>query len=594
MQISEEILEKIKSQNDIVDVISERVRLRKSGRNFTGLCPFHNEKTPSFSVSQEKQIYKCFGCGEAGNVISFVMKEKNLPFIEAVKYLANRANIPLEMNNGEKSKSAKKKELLYRVNVEAAKFFFSNLMNNQNAKEYFLNRGIKEETIKKFGLGFANDSWNSLMFYLRKKGINDTLLEEAGLISINKEKGSKYDRFRNRVIFPVFDYQGRVIGFGGRVLDDSKPKYLNSPETLVFQKGTNLYGLNFALKHNMSERYFVIVEGYMDLISLHQYGITNVVASLGTALTINQARLLKRYADKVIISYDADMAGQMATLRGLEILRTAGFDVRVLNIPQGKDPDEYVRSNGKEAFLKLINSAEPLIDYRMKKAEEGIDFKNSQSLILYAKRIMEIISDLDPVEKDVYIKKASENTGIKEQTLYDILKSRMKDNRENNFRNNKEEDRSKLYVEPGFLKAERAILKIMLENKEYLQYIEERISENDFILLEHKEIFTIIILAKGENINNIDSFIESKLNNTKSIGELVKIREENIFFANDVKVQINDFINEIHSYKLKQRIDQLRKEQKELENQGKIEESIKLAIELASITKRLKESKRVL
>ena len=594
MQISEEILEKIKSQNDIVDVISERVRLRKAGRNFTGLCPFHNEKTPSFSVSQEKQIYKCFGCGEAGNVISFVMKEKNLPFIEAVKYLANRANIPLEIGNGEKSKVTKRKELLYRVNVEAAKFFFSNLMNNQNAKEYFLNRGIKEETIKKFGLGFANDSWNSLMFYLRKKGINDVLLEEAGLISVNKEKGRKYDRFRNRVMFPVFDYQGKVIGFGGRVLDDSKPKYLNSPETLVFQKGTNLYGLNFALKHNMNERYFVIVEGYMDLISLHQYGITNVVASLGTALTINQARLLKRYADKVIISYDADMAGQMATLRGLEILRTAGFDVRVLSIPQGKDPDEYVRSNGRDAFLKLVNSAEPLIDYRIKKAEEGINFKNSQSLILYAKRIMEIISDLDPVEKDVYIKKASENTGIKEQTLYDILKSKMKDNRENNFRNNKEEDGSKLYVEPGFLKAERAILKIMLENSEYLQYIEERISENDFILLEHKEIFTVIMLAKGENINNIDSFIESKLSSAKTIGELVKIRDENIFFADDVKVQINDFINEIQSYKLKQRIDQLRKEQKELENQGKIEESIKLAIELASITKRLKESKRVL
>lgn len=594
MQISEEILEKIKSQNDIVDVISERVRLRKAGRNFTGLCPFHNEKTPSFSVSQEKQIYKCFGCGEAGNVISFVMKEKNLPFIEAVKYLANRANIPLEIGNGEKSKVTKRKELLYRVNVEAAKFFFSNLMNNQNAKEYFLNRGIKEETIKKFGLGFANDSWNSLMFYLRKKGINDVLLEEAGLISVNKEKGRKYDRFRNRVMFPVFDYQGKVIGFGGRVLDDSKPKYLNSPETLVFQKGTNLYGLNFALKHNMNERYFVIVEGYMDLISLHQYGITNVVASLGTALTINQARLLKRYADKVIISYDADMAGQMATLRGLEILRTAGFDVRVLSIPQGKDPDEYVRSNGRDAFLKLVNSAEPLIDYRIKKAEEGINFKNSQSLILYAKRIMEIISDLDPVEKDIYIKKASENTGIKEQTLYDILKSKMKDNRENNFRNNKEEDGSKLYVEPGFLKAERAILKIMLENSEYLQYIEERISENDFILLEHKEIFTVIMLAKGENINNIDSFIESKLSSAKTIGELVKIRDENIFFADDVKVQINDFINEIQSYKLKQRIDQLRKEQKELENQGKIEESIKLAIELASVTKKLKESKRVL
>lgn len=593
MQISEEILEKIKSQNDIVDVISERVRLKKSGRNFTGLCPFHNEKTPSFSVSQEKQIYKCFGCGEAGNVISFVMKEKNLPFIEAVKYLANRANIPLEIGNKENNKLSQKKDLLYRVNVEAAKFFFSNLMNNQQAKEYFLNRGIKESTIKKFGLGYANDSWNNLMFHLRRKGINDNLLEEAGLISVNKEKGRKYDRFRNRVMFPVFDYQGRVIGFGGRVLDDSKPKYLNSPETLVFQKGTNLYGLNFALKHNISERYFIIVEGYMDLISLHQYGITNVVASLGTALTINQARLLKRYADKVVISYDADIAGQMATLRGLEVLRTAGFDVRVLNIPQGKDPDEYVRSNGRDAFLKLVNVAEPLIDYRIKKAEEGIDFKNSQSLILYAKRIMEIISDLNPMEKDVYIKKASENTGIKEQTLYDMLKSKIKYGRENNFRNNKEEDGSKLYVEPGFLKAERALLKIMIENKEYLQYIEERISENDFILLEHKEIFTVIISAKGQNINNIDSFIESKLNNVKSIGELVKIKEENIFFANDIKVQINDFINEIYSYKLKQRIDQLRKEQKELENQGKIEESIKLAIELASVMRKLKEGKKV-
>ena len=593
MQISEEILEKIKSQNDIVDVISERVRLKKSGRNFTGLCPFHNEKTPSFSVSQEKQIYKCFGCGEAGNVISFVMKEKNLPFIEAVKYLANRANIPLEIGNKENNKLSQKKDLLYRVNVEAAKFFFSNLMNNQQAKEYFLNRGIKESTIKKFGLGYANDSWNNLMFHLRRKGINDNLLEEAGLISVNKEKGRKYDRFRNRVMFPVFDYQGRVIGFGGRVLDDSKPKYLNSPETLVFQKGTNLYGLNFALKHNISERYFIIVEGYMDLISLHQYGITNVVASLGTALTINQARLLKRYADKVVISYDADIAGQMATLRGLEVLRTAGFDDRGLNIPQGKEPDEYVRSNGRDAFLKLVNVAEPLIDYRIKKAEEGIDFKNSQSLILYAKRIMEIISDLNPMEKDVYIKKASENTGIKEQTLYDMLKSKIKYGRENNFRNNKEEDGSKLYVEPGFLKAERALLKIMIENKEYLQYIEERISENDFILLEHKEIFTVIISAKGQNINNIDSFIESKLNNVKSIGELVKIKEENIFFANDIKVQINDFINEIYSYKLKQRIDQLRKEQKELENQGKIEESIRLAIELASVMRKLKEGKKV-
>ena len=591
MQISEESLERIKNENDIVEVISETVRLKRSGRNFMGLCPFHNEKSPSFSVSQNKQIYKCFGCGEAGNVISFVMKNRNMSFLDAVKYLASRANITLELQNEKKDKSLQKKELLYRVNLEAGKFFFSNLMSNDTAKEYFLNRGIKLETIRSFGLGYANNSWNSLMNHLKRKNISEQLMIEAGLLSVNPEKNRKYDRFRNRVMFPVFDYRGKVIGFGGRVLDDSKPKYLNSPETLVFQKGTNLYGLNFALKHNMKERYFIIVEGYMDLITLHQYGITNVVASLGTALTINQARLLKRYADKVVISYDADMAGQMATMRGLEILRTAGFDVRVLSIPQGKDPDEFVRSNGKEAFLKLINSAEPLIDYRLKKAEEGIDFKNSQSSILYAKKVMNILSDLDPLEKDVYIKKASENTGIKEQILYDMLSKRINDNNDGNNVNNKGENGTKLYIEPAFLKAERALLKLILENNDYLDFIEEKLDENDLVLPEHKLIFTIIKRAKGENKDNVISFVESQLNNAESIKEFIKIKDINLFYVEDTKRLIEDYINEITNYKLKQRIEELKKQQKILENQGKIEESISLAIELAKISKTLKRGK---
>ena len=591
MQISEEILERIKNENDIVEVISETVRLKRSGRNFMGLCPFHNEKSPSFSVSQDKQIYKCFGCGEAGNVISFVMKNRNMSFLDAVKYLASRANITLELQNEKKDKSLQKKELLYRVNLEAGKFFFSNLMSNDTAKEYFLNRGIKLETIRSFGLGYANNSWNSLMNHLKRKNISEQLMIEAGLLSVNPEKNRKYDRFRNRVMFPVFDYRGKVIGFGGRVLDDSKPKYLNSPETLVFQKGTNLYGLNFALKHNMKERYFIIVEGYMDLITLHQYGITNVVASLGTALTINQARLLKRYADKVVISYDADMAGQMATMRGLEILRTAGFDVRVLSIPQGKVPDEFVRSNGKEAFLKLINSAEPLIDYRLKKAEEGIDFKNSQSSILYAKKVMNILSDLDPLEKDVYIKKASENTGIKEQILYDMLSKRINDNNDGNNVNNKGENGTKLYIEPAFLKAERALLKLILENNDYLDFIEEKLDENDLVLPEHKLIFTIIKRAKGENKDNVISFVESQLNNAESIKEFIKIKDINLFYVEDTKRLIEDYINEITNYKLKQRIEELKKQQKILENQGKIEESISLAIELAKISKTLKRGK---
>ncbi|MCR1952520.1 MULTISPECIES: DNA primase [unclassified Clostridium] len=588
MQISEEILEKVKEQNDIVDVISESVRLKRSGRNFSGLCPFHNEKSPSFSVSQDKQIYKCFGCGESGNVITFVMKNKNMPFVEAVKYLADRVNITIESDKGRISPAAKKRELLYKVNVEAARFFYSNLRLTKEAKEYFLNRGIKEETIKRFGLGFAKDSWNNLLFHLRKLGFKDDLLLEAGLISTSERTGNKYDRFRNRVIFPVFDYRGKVIGFGGRVLDDSKPKYLNSPETLVFQKGTNLYGLNFAIKSKMQERYFIIVEGYMDLITLHQYGITNVVASLGTALTTNQARLLRRYADKVIISYDADIAGQAATMRGLDILKEAGFDVRVLSIPQGKDPDEYVRSNGKDAFIKLINNAEGLIDYRLKKAEEGINIKDSNDLIKYGKRVTEILASVNSIEKDVYIKKISENTGIREQTLYDLLSKEMTKNiKENNFMNNKEENGTKLYLEPAFIKAERSLMKLCL-NEEYFDYISQLISQDELILPEHKEIFSIIKEAKKGNINNIITFLESKCTNVKTIEEIVKIKEHHVLTGKDNKKLIQDFIKQLDNYKLNQKLNELKRKQKVLESQGKIEESIQIAIELKSVNDQLK------
>lgn len=588
MQISEEILEKVKEQNDIVDVISESVRLKRSGRNFSGLCPFHNEKSPSFSVSQDKQIYKCFGCGESGNVITFVMKNKNMPFVEAVKYLADRVNITIESDKGRISPTAKKRELLYKVNVEAARFFYSNLRLTKEAKEYFLNRGIKEETIKRFGLGFAKDSWNNLLFHLRKLGFKDDLLLEAGLVSTSERTGNKYDRFRNRVIFPVFDYRGKVIGFGGRVLDDSKPKYLNSPETLVFQKGTNLYGLNFAIKSKMQERYFIIVEGYMDLITLHQYGITNVVASLGTALTTNQARLLRRYADKVIISYDADIAGQAATMRGLDILKDAGFDVRVLSIPQGKDPDEYVRSNGKDAFIKLINGAESLIDYRIKKAEEGINLKDSNDLVRYGKRVTEILASVNSIEKDVYIKKISENTGIREQTLYDLLSKEMTKNiKENNFMNNKEENGTKLYLEPAFIKAERSLMKLCL-NEEYFDYISQLINQDELILPEHKEIFSIIKEAKKGNINNIITFLESKCTNVKTIEEIVKIKEHHVLIGKDNKKLIQDFIKQLDNYKLNQKLNELKRKQKVLESQGKIEESIQIAIELKNVNDQLK------
>ena len=589
MRITEETIERIKQENDIVDIISETVKLKRSGRNYMGLCPFHNEKSPSFSVSQDKQIYKCFGCGEAGNVLTFVMKNRNLNFIEACKVLAEKANIRLDLGNGEESKVVKKKELLYKVNVEAARYFFSNLQRDKNSKEYFTNRGIKEITIKRFGLGYAKDGWQNLRTHLKRKGFNDELMLEAGLV-LKSQKGTIYDRFRNRVMFPVFNSKGNVIGFGGRVLDDSKPKYLNSPETLVFQKGTNLYGLNFAIKHKNEERYFIIVEGYMDLISLHQYGITNVVASLGTALTTNQARLLKRYADKVIISYDADFAGQTATLRGLEILKEAGFDVRVLQIPQGKDPDEFVRSNGRDAFLKLVNKAESLISYRLKKAKDGIDFKDKSSLIEYGNRVAEILANLNPVEKDIYVKSISEDTGIKEQSLYDLI-SMTKNTKSEDFMNKKEEFGTKLYVEPGYVKAEKSLIKLMLD-EDYYNEIIENISSDDLNSKAHAKIFNLIKESKDNGLENTNLHVEAGCDDVDSSKEWVKIKEFQVLKAEDKHRLILDYIKQIKNFKLTKQLDLLRKKLKELENNGLIEESIKVALELNKINDALKKGER--
>ena len=591
MRISESTIEKIKNQTDIIEIISETVNLKRSGRNYTGLCPFHNDKSPSFSVSQDKQIYKCFSCGEAGNAITFVMKQKKMDFVEALKYLAERANIPLEIGDQESTELSKKKELLYKVNVETGRFFFANLMKNRISKEYFLNRGIKESTIKRFGLGYANDSWNNLLYHLKNKGYKEDLLIDAGLVLKSEKKGTLYDRFRNRVMFPVFDVRGKVIGFGGRVLDDSKPKYLNSPETILFHKGVNLYGLNFAAKSRIEDRTMIIVEGYMDCISLHQYGITNAVASLGTALTVNQARLLKRYADKVIISYDADFAGQTATIRGLEILRDAGFEVKVLRIPEGKDPDEFLRLNGREAFLKLIDNAMPLINYKLKMAEEGIDFKNEQSLIKYGERVTSILADLNPVEKDVYIKKISEDTGIKEQSLYDLLSSE-KNRKDELSLNNLEEIRTKLYVEPAYLKAERSLLKLMLQNQYYNEII-NNVSDKDFNLEAHKKIYNLIQEGTKKEVNNLFSYIESGCDDISSSTEWVKIQEIQVLEANDTKQLINDYISKIISYKLTVKLEALKKEQRELEEKGMIEESIKLAFELKNINEALKKWDRV-
>ncbi|MBU3114672.1 DNA primase [Clostridium lacusfryxellense] len=587
--IAEDVIRKIKEQNDIVDVISERVKLKKTGRNYTGLCPFHNEKSPSFTVSGEKQIYKCFGCGEAGNVISFIMKDSNVSFPEAARILAQRANISIEVDNDENNVQKAMYTKMYKVNVEAARYFYDNLRKDKKAEEYFVNRGITQATMRKFGLGFSFDKWDGLLLYLKKKGYSELDLYNIGLIT-KSPKGSYYDRFRNRIMFPVFDYKGSVIGFGGRVLDDSKPKYLNSPETPLFHKGLNLYGLNFVLKNNKS-RTIIIVEGYMDCISLHQYGFANVVASLGTALTINQAKLLKRHVDTVIISFDADFAGQAATLKGLEILKNEGFDLRVLIVPMGKDPDEYIKKSGKQAFQKLVDDALPLIDYRIKRASDGINFSNSEMIIQYVKRVTEIIMELDPVEKDVYIKKASEETGIKEQAIYDLLSEEINKNSQKTKKMNIQQDfGQKLYLEPAYIKAERNLLKFMFINEENCDYITENMSVEQLVLQSHKSIYELIVeyknLTKTEKIKNIE-FMCNDIECTKEWINTMEIE----FSGNeeDHKKLINDCIKQLKKFKLEESKKEIMNKIKQYESKGLLEESIKLAQQLIELQKDLKQ-----
>ena len=411
---SKEAIEDLKSRIDIVDVIGRQVQLKRAGANYKGLCPFHNEKTPSFIVSPQKQIFTCFGgCGASGDVVSFVMRYYNLEFNEAVEKLAKEYGIDIVKSQRRNDD----REKYYEINREAARFFYRNMTEGPNrGYSYMRRRGIEDRTIKKFGLGYAPDSWDSLYGYFKEKGTDEKLLLELGLLS--QKDGRYFDKFRDRVILPIINTAGKVIGFGGRALDDkAMPKYLNSPENRVFQKKNNLYALNSTKQDIGKAGTAIIVEGYMDAISLYQNGVRNVAASLGTALTDNQAKLINRYTKNVVLSYDADAAGQKAALRGIEVLRNEGCKVKVLHVTDGKDPDEYIKKNGRDAFDKLVEKAIPYTDYKIEAAKRDIDLGTEEGKIDFIRRITPILSDLTPVEADIYIKKAARDTGISEKAI---------------------------------------------------------------------------------------------------------------------------------------------------------------------------------
>lgn len=575
LYVAEEIIEKIKESNDIVDIISESVPLKRVGRNYWGLCPFHNEKTPSFSVTREKQLFKCFGCGEGGNVITFIMKSKNLDFNEALRLLADKANITLE-ETAENRKSNEKIEVYFKMHVDAARFFFKNLKDNKEIREYFYKRGITDQMIRSFGLGYALNSWDSLLKYLKAMNYKEEDIVKCGLATKN-DKGKIYDRFRNRIMFPVFDVRGRVIAFGARVMDDSKPKYLNSPETPIYNKGTHLYGLNFARK-NSKEKSLIIVEGYMDCISLNQAGVKNVVASLGTALTKMQARLLKRNSEEVFISYDADIAGQTATVRGLDVLSSEGIDVKVVQIPKGKDPDDYIRAEGVDKFNELLKGALPLIDYKILKAKDGLNVKEDQGRITYAKRVVSILNDLDPIEKDVYVQKVSEDTGISENALMSLMKGD-----EEGIRVMDTSSIGKaVHIESAHIKAERALLKLLSEGP----YLAERIQLDDFILPSHRKIHGIIIAYDGPK-ESIKSYVESHCDDIETSKEWTIITELVEIPDIDVDILIDDFMKTIKHYKGVLTQKKLMLEIRELEKQGKTQESLEIAKKLIELQKTL-------
>lgn len=405
MRYSDDIIEEVRMKNDIVDVVSQYVKLTRKGASYFGLCPFHNEKTPSFSVTPAKQMYYCFGCGAGGNVFTFIMEYENATFGEALQQLAERAGVQLPKMeySREAREQSERRSLLLEINKQAAQYFYYQLRreNGKTAYEYLTGRGLSEETIKKFGLGYSDKYSDDLYKFLKGKGYSDELLRESGLFNVDERHGM-YDKFWNRVIFPIMDVSSRVIGFGGRVMGDGKPKYLNSPETKIFDKSRNLYGLNVA--RTTRKPYLILCEGYMDVISMHQAGFTNAVASLGTALTSGHASLLKRYTKEVLLLYDSDDAGIRAALRGIPILREAGIVSRVVNLKPYKDPDEFIKNMGAEAFEERLNQAQDSFMFRVHTAETNYAMGEPQGQNRFFEQCAGMLLELsDELERNLYI-----------------------------------------------------------------------------------------------------------------------------------------------------------------------------------------------
>ncbi len=575
VRYSEELIEEIRSSNDIVDVISQYVILKRSGRNFFGLCPFHKEKSPSFSVSPDKQIFHCFGCGVGGNVIHFVSKIENLDFRETLELLANRANITLPTldNSYQDNKKAILKSKVYEINEIAAKFYHENLYKptSKPAQEYIKKRKLDNRTLKSFLIGYSGN-FDELYNLLKQKGFTEEQILASSLV--NKADNGKFiDRFRKRLMIPIQDTSGKFIAFGGRVLDDSKPKYINSPENIVYSKGRNLFGLNIAKKGDTKK--LIIVEGYMDAISLYQRGITNVVASLGTALTEQQGRLLRKNSEQVIIGYDADGAGQAATLRGLEILQNMGCDIRVLQIYGAKDPDEFVIKYGPERFQKCVDSAISLVEFKVKILKQNLNIENVNDKIKFLNEIARILSKVDnSMEKEIYIDKISKEYGISKEAIYGEVNKLVykKDNDKKVLESTpiknllRKENTEK--IDESIIKREKMVIYILVNYpQESYEKIKDTILVDNIKAEINKKIISKIyeLYAQGKTSNILDSFDDEEI-----INYLSGIMADD-FGILDINKCIEDLLTTYNKEKLVNRRNEIIKKLENTDNMTKEE-----------------------
>lgn len=514
-RISDDMISRICVENDIIDYVSQYVQLKKSGRDYSGLCPFHNEKTPSFHVSQEKQLFHCFGCGASGNLVQFVMRTENLDFVDALKLLADRAGIVIPEDDDDFTDiSHEKKKRILEMNRLAARFFYSCLKNPSIGKtglNYFAQRRITGKTITVYGLGYAPDSRDMLINHLKSNNFKIEEIVEAGLAV--QRNGKIHDKFRNRVMFPIIDVRGNVIGFGGRIMHNEKeingfkiPKYLNSPETPVFDKGKNLFSLNLAKNSKADD--LILCEGYMDVISVYQAGIKNIVATLGTAITENQAKLMMRYANEILICYDSDEAGTKAALRAIDIINDSGGRARVIRLKNAKDPDEYINKNGIEKFREAVKKAVPSTEFKISLIKNQYDIKSTDGKILFIDEVVKILAKIkDAVEVDAYITKVADDTGISREAVLSKYrevtskKSYKRIPQKTEYQKKKERIQRKIPISQGLREAEKRLLGLISQQKKLYMITKKDIEPENFSTVVYQQLAKDIFDSYENGVN---------------------------------------------------------------------------------------------